>query len=51
MIIKHCRLILQKEDVITSKDILEVEVMEKISEVALEETIKTKITERLIKIN
>ena len=51
VIIKHCRLILQKEDATTSKDILEVEVMEKISEVALEETIKTKITERLIKIN
>ena len=51
MIIKHCRLILQKEDVITSKDISEVEVVEKISKVDLEEIVKTKIKERSIKIN
>ena len=48
VIIKHCRLILQKEEAITSKDISEVEVVEKISEVALEEKVKK---ERLIKIN
>ena len=51
VIIKHWRLIPQKEEATTSKDISEVEVVEKISKVALEEIVKTKIKERLIKIN
>lgn len=51
MIIKHWRLIPQKEEATTSKDISEVEVVEKISKVDLEEIVKTKIKERLIKIN
>ena len=51
VIIMHCRLIHQEEEATTPKEISEVEAVGEIPEVALEETFKAKIKERLIKIN
>ena len=51
MIIKNYRLIHQEEEATTPKEISEVKVVGEIPEVALEETFKAKIKERLIKIN
>lgn len=51
MIIKNYRLIHQEEEATIPKEISEVKVVGEIPEVALEETFKAKIKERLIKIN